>query len=85
MAKTKGGKVAKKGGSKSDDGEPCSNCGASGATRKCSQCRQTQYCGEECFKVRECANVGARARVGGRRCLSCAMPARLVVSTPPPH
>jgi len=54
VAKTKGGKAAKKGGKKgggkSDDGEPCSNCGASGATMKCSQCRQTQYCGEECFK-----------------------------------
>ena len=53
-AKTKGGKATKKGGGKGDDdGEPCSNCGTLGATRKCSQCRQTQYCGEECFKVRE--------------------------------
>ena len=46
----KGGKAAKKGGGESDDGEPCSNCGTVGATRRCSQCRQTQYCGEACFR-----------------------------------
>ena len=62
-AKTKVGKAAKKGGGKGDaDGEPCSNCGTLGASRKCSQCRQTQYCGEECFKVRERARTGGRAR-----------------------
>ena len=61
--KSDDGKPAKKnGGGKSDDGEPCSNCGTLGATRKCSQCRQTQYCGEECFKVRERARTGWRAR-----------------------
>ena len=61
-AKTKGGKAAKKGGGKGDaDGEPCSNCGTLGASMKCSQCRQTQYCGEACFKVRERAHAGGRA------------------------
>ena len=45
------GKATKKAGGESD-GEPCSNCGTLGATKKCSQCRQTQYCGEKCFKVR---------------------------------
>ena len=61
-AKSKGGKVTKKGGGKGDaDGEPCSNCGTLGATRKCSQCRQTIYCGEKCFKVRvECANANVQ-------------------------
>ena len=65
-AKTKGGKAtAKKGGGKGDaDGEPCSNCGTLGASRKCSQCRQTQYCGEACFKVRERAHAGGRAVCG---------------------
>ena len=61
-AKTKGGKAAKKGGGKGDaEGEPCSNCGTLGASRKCSQCRQTQYCGEACFKVRERAHACGRA------------------------
>ena len=70
-AKTKGGKAAKKGGGKGDaDGEPCSNCGTLGATRKCSQCRQTQYCGEACFKVHACARTGRRARARGTA-LSC--------------
>ena len=70
-AKTKGGKAAKKGGGKGDaDGEPCSNCGTLGATRKCSQCRQTQYCGEACFKVRACARTGERTPARGAA-LSC--------------
>jgi hypothetical protein len=46
----KGGKSPNKSGGESDDGEPCSNCGTVGATRRCSQCRQTQYCGEACFR-----------------------------------
>ena len=57
-AKTKGGNTTKKGGGKSDGGEPCSNCGTLGATSRCSQCRQTYYCGKACFKVRGCASVG---------------------------
>ena len=71
-AKTKGGKAVKKGGGKGDaDGEPCSNCGTLGATRKCSQCRQTQYCGEACFKVRRAGeNTGGRERAWGAA-LSC--------------
>ena len=61
-AKKKGGKAAKKGRGKGDtDGEPCSNCGTLGASRKCSQCRQTRYCGEACFKVRERAHAGGSA------------------------
>ena len=67
-AKTKGGKAAKKGGGKGDaDGEPCSNCGTLGASRKCSQCRQTQYCGEKCFKVRGWAGGPTRVRVTALR------------------
>ena len=73
-AKTKGGKATKKGGGKGDaDDKPCSNCGTLGASRKCSQCRQTQYCGEECFKVGACAHTGGRAR------------AVCSAGSPPPH
>ena len=61
-AKPKGGKATKKDGKGDEDGEPCSNCGTLGASRKCSQCHQTQYCGEACFKVRERAHAGGRAR-----------------------
>ena len=69
MAKTKVGKAAKNGGGKGDaDGELCGNCGTVGARRKCSQCRQTQYCGEACFKVRQRAHAGGRAVCSAVQC-----------------